>query len=46
MGVGYLDRVIFERDDSVLGEGDRAEGRKRVVPDGPGYFSSGWGEGV
>ena len=46
MGIGYLDRVVFERDARVFGEGDRGKGRQRVVPDGPSYFSNGWGESV
>jgi len=44
MGIGYLDRVVFERDARVFGEGGRGKGRHRVVPDGPGYFTSGWGK--
>ena len=46
MGICYLDRVLFERDARVFGEGGRGKGRHRVVPDGLGYFGSGWRESV
>ncbi len=44
MGIGYLYRVVFERDARVFGEGGRGDGLRRIVPYGHGYFESGRGE--
>jgi len=44
MGIDYLDRVVFESDARVFGEGGRGKGRIRIFPDEPGYFNNNGGE--